>query len=495
MSSRGVSKNADPKPKASSSNVGKVEQMAMDGSYSAQKLQSGMQQASISPANFNENQASSPNEDDAGQTQQGAPVGENPVRQPDEAIPSIEADDIEMEDLGPSHANNDQRQSSQNNRSDVQGNPSHPKVSSSQGQDTAGLVEGLKCLAIIDPRGKKKASCPTESKPLDPNTIVDGWGTLRGSTFVIVQEGPPHAARFVFKFEPNYTNDRLANITDKDLRISEIQDRTASGKKVFRYTTANVAGIYGAVFENTGPRTSTRSPCSWVRIVWQNLRDDDKGRCRVSQGYSWIPKSDFARFCHGREAAEETIKEVWDNQENQYAAWAKNQPGFGGRSRGTTPCPLNASLGRLRQRRATSRFQTPDLRGSSPDDDRNNTSPSQRNNQAGTRSDPVSLDEEPDDVVSPTRPRSRPADAPSNESGNRHTAEARGQTPTVKFSKADFMQKRGSKEDWDNLSPSEKEAREVVAEALYQIYRETMLQNNGEEVKSLSTPDGMEKEL
>ncbi|KAJ5267705.1 hypothetical protein N7478_010513 [Penicillium angulare] len=211
-------------------------------------------------------------------------------------------------------------------------------------------------------------------------------------------------------------------------------------------------------------------------------------------GFSWIPKCEFVRFCHGHEAAEETIKEVWDNQENQYAAWAENQPGSGGRSRGTTPCPLNASLGRLRQRRATSRLRTPSVRGSSLTSDTNSTSPpSPRNNRAGTRFNPVSLDEEPDDVISPTRPKSGPVNAASNESDNHNSAEARGQTPTVKFSEADFMQTRGMKEGWKDLTPSEREAREVVAEALYKVYRETMLQNNGEEVQGLIASEGVEE--
>ncbi|KAJ5267224.1 hypothetical protein N7478_010032 [Penicillium angulare] len=488
MSSKGISKNADPKQKVPSSNIGKVEKMAMEGTLPRNKLQSGLEQASVSPANSNENQPSYRDEDDLGQMQQDGPVDENSPHQPDKAIRSIESNDIEMRDLGPSHA--------ENNPLDVQSDHPPPEVSSPQSQDTAGLVEGFKCLAIIDTRGKKKANRPTESEPLDPNATVDGWGTLRGSTFVIVQEGPPHAARFTFRYEPNYTNDRFASTTDEDFRISAIRDRTASGKKVYRYTTANVAGIYGALFENTGSRTSTRSPCSWVKILWKDLRDDDKKRCKVALGFSWIPKCEFVRFCPGREAAEETIKQVWDNQENQYAAWAENQPGSGGRSRGTTPCPLNASLGRLRERRATSRLRTPGVRDSSPTYGTNSTpAPSRRDTRGGTRFNPVSLDEEPDDVVSPTSPEPRPTNTASSESDNRNIAETRGQAPTVKFSQADFMRKQAIKEGWGNLSPSDKEAREVVAEALYEIYKATMLQNNGEEVKGLIASEGVEEEL
>ncbi|KAJ5100894.1 hypothetical protein N7456_006946 [Penicillium angulare] len=360
MSSTGISKRPDPKAKVAPSNVDNVVKMAENGSLSANKFQSGVEQALVYPANSNENQISYPDGDDLGRMHQDAPVEENSPHQPDKVIPSVESDDIEMQDFSPSRANNDQRQSAQSNRPDVQSDHPPPEVSSSQSQDTDGLVEGFKCLAVIDTRGKKKANRPTEGDPLDPNATVDGWGTLRGSTFVIVQEGPPHAAKFTFRYEPNYTNDRFANTTDKDFRISAIRDRTASGKKVYRYTTANVAGIYGALIENTGSETSTRSPCSWVKILWKGLRDDDKKTCQVAMvkdddkemckvamvkdddkeryklaGFSWIPKCEFVRFCGGREAAEETIKQVWDNQENQYAAWAENQPGSGGRRRGT----------------------------------------------------------------------------------------------------------------------------------------------------------------
>ncbi|KAJ5267293.1 hypothetical protein N7478_010101 [Penicillium angulare] len=74
-------------------------------------------------------------------------------------------------------------------------------------------------------------------------------------------------------------------------------------------------------------------------------------------------------------------------------------------------------------------------------------------------------------------------------------AETRGQAPTVKFSQADSMRKQGIKGGWGNLSPSEKEAREVVAEVLYEIYKATMLQNNGEEAQGLIASECVEKEL
>ncbi|KAJ5100944.1 hypothetical protein N7456_006996 [Penicillium angulare] len=387
MSSKGISKNADQKQKAPPCNIGKVEKMAMEGTLPRNKLQSGLEQASVSPANSNENQPSYRDEDDLGQMQQDGPVDENSPHQPDKAIGSIESNDIEMRDLSPSHAENDQRQSAQSNRPD-------------------------------------KANRPTESEPLDPNATVDGWDTLRGSTFVIVQEGPPHVARFTFRYEPNYTSDRFANTTDEDFRISAIQDRTASGKKVYRL------------------QNLTRSPCSWVKIRWTGLKEEDKAKCKVVKGFSWISKTEFVRLCHGcEETARAKIKELWDRQEEQYATWVKSQPGSEGRSR-------------------------------------------------GTRADPVSLDEEMEPVDSPSPPRSGPNNAPLNESPIRKTPEARGQTPVVKFSKEDFMQERGINEGWDTMNPTERETREVIARALYQVHKATLLENNGEEITGLTTPDG-----
>jgi hypothetical protein len=45
------------------------------------------------------------------------------------------------------------------------------------------------------------------------------------------------------------------------------------------------------------------------------------------------------------------------------------------------------------------------------------------------------------------------------------------------------------------LNPSERQKEEVIAEALYEIYKATMLQNNGIEVKELDVPDTTEEEI
>ncbi|KAJ5100961.1 hypothetical protein N7456_007013 [Penicillium angulare] len=150
---------------------------------------------------------------------QDASMDDNSTHQPDRAIPSVEAYDVEMQDFSPSCANNDQRQSAQSNRPDVQSDHPPPELSSPQSQDTTDLPQ---MSGYHRYTWEKKANRPTESEPLDPNATVNGWGTLRGSTFMIVQEDQPHAAKFTFRYEPNYTNDRFASTTDEDFRISAI---------------------------------------------------------------------------------------------------------------------------------------------------------------------------------------------------------------------------------------------------------------------------------
>lgn len=490
MPSNGVSKPTSSK----SGNIDKFRKVAEDQSLSQQKLESANQQSIVSDTNLSKSTKSYPDEDNSDQTQQDAPVNDNSIPHPDEPIQSIEENDFEMEDFGATRKAEDQREPTQNEKPDVQSEPKLSSVRSSREQSVGSLGRGSKCLAILDPPMKNSKGRITQSPAPDPNEIVDGWGTWRGkSTFVIVQEGPPEAARFTFKLRSKYSNERTANISDKELRISEIRDPGVGGKKPYRYTSENVAGVFGAAFEDTSVRFSTRNPCSWARVEWQGLREEDLIRCKITEGYSWIPKSDFERLCYGREATEAKIKETWDNQEQQYATWAQKRPGSENRSRAATPCPLNASLIKLQQkratsRRATSRLRTPDIRISTPAVDDNGTPPlSRQNDVAGTRSNPVKLDEEAENVNSPAPSGLTSAIATSRELNNRDTPEPQRQTPIVEISKADFMKKRGS-EKWKDMDPSERQKEEVIAEALFEVYKATMLQNEIV-VKDLDVPE------
>ena len=489
------------KPKSSNSeSIDKFRKVAEDESLSQQKSKSANQQSIVSDTNLSKSTKSYPDEDNSDQTKQNAPVDDDSTPHPDKPIQSIEGD-IEMTDFAATRKAEDQREPTQNGSLDVQNDPNHSDMRSSREQSVGSLRRGFKCLAILDPPMKNNKGRITQSPAPDPNEIVDGWGTWRGnSTFVIVQEGPPEAARFIFKLRSKYSNERTANISDKELRISEIRDPGVGGKKPYRYTSENVAGVFGAAFEDTGVKISTRNPCSWARVEWQGLREEDMIKCKITEGYSWIPKSDFERLCYGREATEAKIKETWDNQEQQYAAWAQKRPGSENRSRATTPCPLNASLIRLRQqkatsRRATSRLRTPDIRISTPAVDDNGTPPpSRQNDVAGTRSNPVSLDEEAENVNSPAPSGLTPAIATPNELNHRDTPGPQGQLPIVEISRAEFMKKRGS-EKWKDIDPSERERQEVIAEALYELYRATILQGSAREVVDSSTPVSVEEEL
>ncbi|KAJ5654975.1 hypothetical protein N7490_001978 [Penicillium lividum] len=430
-------------------------------------------------------------EDHSDQTQQNVNVHDTSTLHPDKPIRSIEGD-IEMTDS----STQDQQESTQNAKLNVLSKPSLSSVRSSREQSVGSLARGFKCLAVLDPPKKNNKDRITHSPAPDHEDVVDGWGTWRGkSTFVIVVEGPPESARFTFKLRSGYTNERTANISDKELRITEIRDKGVGGRKPYRYTSENVAGVFGAVFEDTGVRFSTRNSCSWARVEWKGLREEDMIKCKVTEGYSWIPKSDFQRLCHGREAAEEKIKEVWDHQEGQYVAWARKQPRSENRCRSTTPCPLNNSLKRLQQQRATSRLRTPDIRISSLSDDGCGTPPpNQRNNVTSTRSNPVSLDEDTESVNSDASSGSTTTTTTSNGTSDRDPSRSQGQLPVVEISRAKFMKEKGS-EKWKDMDPSERQKQEVIAHALYDIYKATMLQNNGIVVKDLDMTDSTEEEL
>ncbi|KAJ5330506.1 hypothetical protein N7476_000289 [Penicillium atrosanguineum] len=440
MPSNGVSKPSGSR----TDNIDRLRKAAEHGSLSSEKSESANQQAIVSDANPSTSTKPYPDENEAEQTQQNASVDDNPIPPCDMAIPSIEKHDIEMTDFGANRKTEDHQEPTQNGALGVQSETNRSDVRSSREQSIGSLGRGFKCLAILDPRMKNNTGRLTQSQHADPNDIVDGWGTWRGkSTFVIVREGPPEAARFTFKLRSGYANDRTANISDKDFRISEIKDRGVDGRKTFRYTSENVAGVFGTAFEDTGVRMSTRNPCSWARVEWQGLREEDMIRCKVSEGYSWIPKSDFERFCKGREATEAKLKEVI----------------------------------------------------SAPAVDNNGTPPSSRRNEiAGTSSNPVRLDEEMENVNSPAPSETTPAIATSNGMSKRDTPEPQSQTPIVEFSRAEFMKKRGS-EKWKDMDPSEREKEEVRAEALYEIYKATMLEGGAREAVDSSTHVSVEEEL
>ncbi|KAJ5611999.1 hypothetical protein N7510_005193 [Penicillium lagena] len=263
---------------------------------------------------------------------------------------------------------------------------------------------------------------------VDGDHIVDGWGTLRRSAFVILQYGPRHGAKYKAKYKSGYNTSGMNNISDRAERISLLKDDDGRGRKTWRYSKYNVAGIYGVAFEERkNPTKSYKSdPCVWVKIKWKNLRQEDDEK--LSRSCSWIPKSDFSRLCGDKDATESKITEVWDKQEQRYLRWLRNEPGRGNDDRSPTPCPLNAYTKEPRERRSTSRLDTPEMRVSSARRNESaNPSPTGLTGREGSKSNPVNLDQ----VENPDLPafsRSTPAISDSN--GNIQTG-----TKRVQFSK------------------------------------------------------------
>ncbi|KAJ5544319.1 hypothetical protein N7513_007130 [Penicillium frequentans] len=504
MPSKGVSKTSGSKPDS----IDKLKKVAEDTSLSSQKLESAHRQAIMSDANPNMSTKSYSDESNSDQTQQNVTVDDNSTPHPDKPIRSIEGDEgneIEMTDFGANRNVDDQREPTQNGSLDVvQNDPNHSDVRSSREQSVGSLAGGLRRLAILDPPMKKNKGRITQSPSPDPNEVVDGWGTLSNSNFVIVQEGPTAYAKYTFKWRHGYTNKTTANISDRHFRVTDIEDYV-DGKWKKRYGRENVVCFSGAAIQDNVAQSSTRSPCSWLRVEWTGLSDDDLKLCQItkvnedSQGHSWIPKRSAARLCYGQGGENEKVKEIWDAQERDYVAWAQKQPQSDNRSRSTTPCPLNDSVMRLRQRRATpwratSRWETPEIRVSSPADDGHSARPSsQRNDVVGTRSNLVSVAEDTESV-DPAASSKLPYTTTSNGKNNQDTPGHEGQPPIVEISWAEFIKEQGS-EKWVNMDPSERQIQEVKALALYKIYKATMLQNTEIVVKDLDRPDSTEEDL
>ncbi|KAJ5414886.1 hypothetical protein N7509_000220 [Penicillium cosmopolitanum] len=106
------------------------------------------------------------------------------------------------------------------------------------------------------------ASESASNRATTNNDLVDGWGSLRRSTLVIIQCGPHDAAKYRFEYRPNYKNDSLASISDRTKRISALEDIDSSGNLMWRYTPENVKDVAGVVAEARNPcKDYETNPC------------------------------------------------------------------------------------------------------------------------------------------------------------------------------------------------------------------------------------------
>ena len=280
-----------------------MEELAKRNSMSSAKAKSAAEQVNLS-----EGPRPTDNSSDIHDSDQPSNIG--PIDQANSSLPShssvvesIERDDTPMHDAGSVH------QAGEGSSSNIHERPSmagHPQNRTDLSPEARGASESRdpELLASLDPSNDDE----------EGDGIVDGWGTLRRSTFVILQYGPRHGARYKAKYRNGYTNDDMNNISDRTLRISQLKD--GPGNRSWRYTKHNVVGIYGvASEERKDPNKTYKSdPCVWLKIKWKNLKSEDTDKM---QGLcSWIPRSDFVRFCNGKRRQKEKSKRSGINKKN-----------------------------------------------------------------------------------------------------------------------------------------------------------------------------------
>jgi hypothetical protein len=124
--------------------------------------------------------------------------------------------------------------------------------------------------AVLTKREKKKSGSEnSKAQGDDKKVVIDAWGILNGSPFVIIQDGLFKYVSYRFERRKGYSHPDKAYISNEAARISRLKDKKPSGKMVFRYTAENFVGIYGIVCSN-GKRKST-----WMKIKWKNIRPGD----------------------------------------------------------------------------------------------------------------------------------------------------------------------------------------------------------------------------
>ncbi|KAJ9480470.1 hypothetical protein VN97_g13100 [Penicillium thymicola] len=345
--------------------------------------------------------------------------------------------------------------------------PMHDAGSSRSAQGTA-EPHDPELLATLD--------SPNDDEEND--AIVDGWGNLRGSTFVILQYGPRHGARYKLKYRHGYTNDHMNHIS-QDLRISQI--KVSPGSKVWRYTKDNVVGIYGVVSEEK--KSGKSDPCTWLKIKWKDLRSEDTEKMQHS--CSWIPRSDFKRFCNGKRAADAKIKEVWEEQEKRYHRVLQSDAGRRTEDRSPTPFPLGSAARPSPERQVSSRLSAPAIQISSPR--QHEVPPSSTAHfytGHGSPASPINLDVGEASHTSA----SSGASLNSNTSAMQNKSDGAIGQRAIR-TEAEFIAEWKEKKGWDNLNDIQREACLTVAQAMYDLYKDTIAGNNQSQ-DSVDSPIG-----
>lgn len=426
----GIKKFFPREDKDTGGRLEKFEQGIKDGTISREKIDAGAQQSVIL-----DNKGQKPiDNDQPPQINHNAPKeGATPLSPQVVISEPNGTEDVEMHYLDPQTSNKSQLRSSEHEDSYEAEERSHnPHVSSDHQHlsvhnlTSTQLEDG--CLAVL-PQEKGKKSQGSLAEEADEDVVIDSWGKLNGSSFVIIQDGPFSVASYRFERRKGYSDPKKPYISSATERISRLQDIDPSGNRVPRYTRDNFVGIYGIVCSN-GKRKST-----WMKFKWKNLRSEDAKK--LVRDCSWEPKCELVRFCGDKKTTEEKTKEVWRNQKQRFSDYQKGKtPQYDpqGRSvheRSPTPCPPGMTIDQYRRDRKEQQ------------------------------------DRETSDIKTETSNASR-----------QQATNLQPDKSAIK-SKEEFMKQRMRGDEWEKLSDLEKEKRKVELEALYDVYLETV-RNSGE---------------
>ncbi|OGE46546.1 hypothetical protein PENARI_c197G07871 [Penicillium arizonense] len=449
-----------------------MQELAERNAISSAKIKSAAEQVDLSEGPRPADKPSEIHDSDQPNNIDPADQANAPLPSHSSVVQSIERDDTPMHDAGSVHQAAEGSSSNINERSSMAG---HRQNRTDLSPEARGASEPRdpELLASLDPSEDDE----------ETDAVVDGWGTLRGSTFVILQYGPRHGARYKFKYRNGYTNDDMNNISQRELRISQIKASPRS--KVWRYTKHNVVGIYGIASEErkNSDKEYKSDPCSWLKIKWKDLKSEDTDNMQNS--CSWIPRSDFTRFCNGKRAADAKIKEVWEKQEERYLRVLQSDAGRGNEDRSPTPCPLGSAARQSPERQPARRLNSPAIQHSSAG--QHEVPPSSTANLhpgTGSPANPINLDgdEAPHNPVSSGAALNSNTNAVQNKSNL-----AIGQRAIL--TEAEFIAEREKAEGWDDLDDMQRERRLTVAKAMYDLYQDTIAQNMQSQ-GSVNTPIG-----
>ncbi|CDM38405.1 hypothetical protein DTO013E5_9722 [Penicillium roqueforti] len=462
-SNSGVRKTSSHKDKEILSRLIELEEGANNNTISPQKVASGAVQKSV-PQGHHPTDGSSeaydyaPSDSDPTDTARLSPPSNDSVIQSIErdATPS-DRDDTPMPDTG--LANQTETGSSLSGHQ-------HPSMTSYSRNQTSLSPNFRSDDELQDP--ELLASLDPSDDDEETDAIVDGWGTLRRSTFVILQYGPRHGARYKVKYRNGYTNDGMNNISDPTLRISLL--KTGPGNRSWRYTKHNVVGIYGIASEERDPNKIYMSdPCTWLKIKWRDLRVEDTQKMQNS--CSWIPISSFIRFCKGKRAAYAKIKEVWNKQEERYQRVLQSDSGGAERrteDRSPTPFPLGSAARQSPERQGASHLSAPAIQIFPPRQHQSPPSNAHVHPGQGSLSNPINIDRDETHYTSASSGISRestvnPQAGPKLSIGG-----------SAILNKEHFIAERAEEEGWHNMDERTRAIQKTIAEALYHVYQDTV---------------------